>query len=163
MTRLSIITGAKTPILRTKTKRVSTVTKGLQKLLRDMEATLIAAEGLGLAAPQVGQSLRVCLAKIGGRITPLINPDVTWRSEETERAEEGCLSLPGEFAEVPRAVSIVVRYQNARGQEQERKLFSLEARIVQHEIDHLEGVLIVDYVMERMPAMKLPDRSRSAL
>lgn len=145
MTRLPIVTGALTPVLRTKTKRVAKVTKEMLKLLRDMEETLVAADGLGIAAPQVNAGLRMCLARIGGKNTPLINPDITWRSTEMAIAEEGCLSLPGDYADVPRATAIIVRYENARGQEQERKLTDLEARIVQHEVDHLEGILIVDY------------------
>lgn len=147
MTKLPIVTGADTPILRTKTKRVARVTKDVLKLLKDMEETLTAVDGLGLAAPQVHQSLRMCLAKIGSRFTPLMNPDITWRSQEMTIAEEGCLSLPGQWADVPRSTAIVVRYLNARGKEQERKLTDLEARIVQHEVDHLEGILIVDYQM----------------
>ncbi len=150
MPKLRIITGADTPILRAKTKRVAKVTKEVLKLIKDMEQTLIAVDGLGLAAPQINESLRLCLAKIGGRITPLINPDVTWRSREMMIAEEGCLSLPGDWANVPRAIAIIVKYQNARGQEQERKLSDLEARIVQHEVDHLEGILIVDYKLEKV-------------
>lgn len=145
MTTRPIITGENTPVLRTKTKRVPKVTKEVQKLLKDMEDTLAHAQGLGLAAPQIGESLRLCLAKIGGRVTPLINPDILSRSHEKDIAEEGCLSLPGQWVDVPRSVDIVLRYLNARGQEQERKLMGIEARIVQHEVDHLEGVLIVDY------------------
>ena len=149
MAILSIVTGSDTPMLRTKGKRIAKVTKDIAKLLKDMEATLIKADGLGLAAPQVNQSLRLCLAKIGGRITPLINPDITWRSEDKATAEEGCLSLPGMYVDVPRPIAIIVRYENAKGQKQERKLSDLEARIVQHEVDHVEGVLIVDY--QNMP------------
>lgn len=145
MAILPIITGAQTPVLRTKTKRIAKVTKEILKLLKDMEDTLIKADGLGLAAPQVNHSLRLCLAKIGGRVTPLINPDITWRSTESDVVEEGCLSLPGLWADVRRPISIILTYLNARGEEQERKLTGLEARIVQHEVDHLEGVLIVDY------------------
>ncbi len=145
MPKLVIVTGENTPVLRKKTKRIAKVTKDIQKFLKDMEETLIAADGLGLAAPQVNQSLRICLARIGGRITPLINPDIKWKSTETSIAEEGCLSLPGKWADVPRSIDIIVRYDNARGEEQERKLTDLEARIVQHEVDHLDGILIVDY------------------
>lgn len=121
------------------------VTKEILKLLKDMEETTKAADGLGLAAPQVGLSLRLCLVKLNGRLTPLINPDITWKSTETDTAEEGCLSLPNLWIDVPRAKSVVVRYIDAKGTPQERKLEAMPARIVQHEVDHLEGKLIVDY------------------
>lgn len=145
MAKLPIVTGADTPVLRMKTKLVAKVTKDVTKLLRDMEDTLIAADGLGIAAPQVNESLRMCLAKIGNRITPLINPQITWKNAERAIAEEGCLSLPGQWADVPRATAIIVQYKNAKGEDQERKLTDMEARIVQHEVDHLDGILIVDY------------------
>ena len=145
MPTLPIITGEKNPMLRTKTKRVPKVTKEIQKLIRNMEETVKAADGLGLAAPQVSESVRICLARLNGRMTPLINPDILSRSAEKDIAEEGCLSLPNLYVNVPRSLSIVLKYQNAKGEIQERRLTDLEARIVQHEVDHLEGVLIVDY------------------
>lgn len=143
---LSIVTGEKSPILRTKTKRVATVSKDVKKLLKDMEETTIAAEGLGIAAPQVGSDLRVCIARINGRLTPLVNPEITWRSTAMDVAEEGCLSLPKVWVPVPRATEIIVKYQTLRGDMKELKLADMDARVVQHETDHLDGKLIVDYV-----------------
>lgn len=143
---LKIVTGEDKKILRTKTKRVPTVTKDVQKFLKEMEATTIKADGLGLAAPQVGSDLRMCIARFNGRLTPMVNPEITWRSKITETAEEGCLSLPGVWVPVSRAVEIVVRYQTARGDTKELKLSDMDARVVQHEVDHLDGVLIIDYV-----------------
>lgn len=143
---LKIVTGAEKKILRTKTKRVPEVTKEVQALLRDMEATTIKADGLGLAAPQIGSDLRVCVARIKGRLTPLVNPEITWRSKITETSEEGCLSLPGVWVPVSRAVEITVTYQTARGDEKEATLKDMDARVVQHETDHLDGKLIIDYV-----------------
>lgn len=142
---LPIITGPDNPMLRTKTKRVPKVSKDIQKLIRNMEETVKNADGLGLAAPQVNESLRICLARLNGRMTPLINPDIISKSIEKDIAEEGCLSLPNLYVNVPRSLSIVLKYQNAKGEQQERRLTDLEARIVQHEVDHLNGVLIVDY------------------
>lgn len=142
---LPIITGADTPVLRTKTKKVSQVTREVLSLIKDMEATTKKADGLGLAAPQVGTSLRLCIARMNGRLTPLINPEILWKSDEIEVAEEGCLSLPNLWMNVPRSVEITVRYQDAKGAEQERKLKGLDARVVQHEVDHLDGILITDY------------------
>jgi peptide deformylase len=145
MAVLKILTGADTPILRSKTKKVSKVTKDLLKLLKDMEETTVAADGLGLAAPQVNHSERVCIVRIGKKLTPLINPDILFRSEDKEFAEEGCLSLPEVWLQIPRSISIVVQYMDAKGKMQERMLEHMDARVVQHEVDHLEGKLIVDY------------------
>ena len=145
MAALPIVTGADTPVLRAKTAKVAKVTKDIAALLKDMEDTVKAADGLGLAAPQIGRSLRLCLAKIGGKLTALVNPDITWKSAETATAEEGCLSLPGLWRDVVRPTSIVVTFMDAKGKPQERKLTDLDARVVQHEVDHLEGKLIVDY------------------
>lgn len=142
---LPILTGTDNPVLRTKTQKVERVSKELLKFLKDMEETVIAADGLGLAAPQVGSSERVCIVKMHGRLTPLINPEITWKGTEKASAEEGCLSLPGIWLNVERPTEIILKYTDAKGTEQERKLTALSARIVQHEVDHLEGVLIVDY------------------
>ena len=143
---LPIVTGAETPILRTKTKRVPALTKEVKKLLQDMHDTTVAADGLGLAAPQVGLDLRACVARINGRLTPLVNPEITWKSKTTEIAEEGCLSLPGIWVPVSRSTEIIVRYQTLRGDQKELKLSDMDARVVQHETDHLDGKLITDYV-----------------
>lgn len=132
-------------MLRTPTKSVVRVTKELQKVLKDMEATTLDADGLGIAAPQVNRSERMCIVKLRGRFLPMVNPDITSYSKETEDAEEGCLSLPGIWVNVPRSVWIVVRYLDARGQQKELRLEHIDARIVQHEVDHLDGKLIVDY------------------
>lgn len=147
MAILPIITGEKTPILRQKSQHVEKVTKEITKLIGDMEETLAHAEGLGLAAPQVNSSLSICLARLGERITPLINPEITWRSKETDTIEEGCLSLPGILVTVSRPTNIIVQYTDAKGRTQERSLSDLDARVVQHEIDHLNGILIVDYIL----------------
>ncbi|MBM3231205.1 peptide deformylase [Candidatus Peregrinibacteria bacterium] len=143
---LPIVTGKDTPVLRKKTKPVPKVTKEVLKLIKDLRSTVKKAEGLGIAAPQVGVSLRVCLANINGKMTPLINPDITWKSEETMMMQEGCLSLPGVDVDVRRAVEIAVVYLDEKGKEQERRLHDLDARVVQHETDHLDGILIVDYL-----------------
>lgn len=150
MAVLPIVVGVEQPVLRAKTKEVA-VTKEILKLVKDMEQTTVKAEGLGLAAPQIGQSLRVCVAKVNGRLTPLINPHITQKSKETDVMEEGCLSLPGIWLPISRSVSIVVEYMNAKGQPQVRKFDAMEARIVQHEVDHLDGKLITDYAQMPTP------------
>lgn len=142
---LPIITGADAPILRTKTKSVTRITKELVKLLKDMDETRIGSEGAGIAAPQVGRSERVCIAMINKVPVALINPEITWKSEETDVQQEGCLSLPGQWIDVPRAIEIIISFKNTKGAEQEMKLRGWSARVVQHEVDHLDGKLIVDY------------------
>jgi peptide deformylase len=146
MPALPILLGQDNPILRKKTERVPKVTKKVLKLIKDMKASMKAANGVGLAAPQVGESLRICIGRVNGKSTPLINPDITWRSPETAIDEEGCLSLPKIWLPVPRAVEITLTYQDEKGEQQERRLKDFDARVVQHEVDHLEGILIVDYL-----------------
>jgi peptide deformylase len=143
---LPIVIGADNPVLRKKTEKVPQVTKKILKLIKDMHASMDAANGVGLAAPQVGESLRLCLVTMHGKTVPLINPDISWKSTETAFDEEGCLSLPNTWLQISRSVEIIVRYVDEKGQEQERKLKDFDARVVQHEVDHLEGILIVDYV-----------------
>ncbi|MBT5236839.1 peptide deformylase [Candidatus Peregrinibacteria bacterium] len=145
MTVLPIIKGEETEVLRTKAATVLQVTKEILKLIKNMEETVKKAEGLGLAAPQIGQSVRVCLVMLHGKMTPMINPEITWRSEEATVMTEGCLSLPKIEVEVTRPVEVIVKYTNKKGQEQERRLHDLDAKVMQHEFDHLNGVLIVDY------------------
>lgn len=145
MTALPIVKGENTEILRTKAQMVPRVTKEVLKLIKDMHNTVQKAEGLGLAAPQIGVSLRICLVMIHGKMTPMINPEILWFSEETMPMTEGCLSLPGIEVSVDRPVEVVIKYTDKKGQEQERRLHDLDAKVVQHEVDHLNGVLIVDY------------------
>ena len=145
MAVLPILTGASNPVLRKKTGRVPKVTKGILKLIKDMKATMEAANGVGLAAPQVGASLRICLGQVNGKLTALINPEITRKSKEKEIDEEGCLSLPNIYLPISRSVEITVTYLDEKGKEQERKMSNFDARVVQHEVDHLDGILIVDY------------------
>lgn len=142
---LPIVIGEKTPILRAKTVPVGKITKVIKQLLTDMKETVVAAKGAGLAAPQVGRSDRLCLAMIGNKITALINPSITWRSDTTAIAEEGCLSLPDLWLNISRPTAIIVHFQTERGADRELKLGGFDARVVQHEVDHLEGILITDH------------------
>jgi len=146
---LPIEKGADNPILRKKGAKVQKVTKTLQKLIKDMHDTVKAADGAGLAAPQIGRSLQLCLALIDGRMTVLVNPKITSKSDEMETEEEGCLSLPGLTVAVTRPVSITVQYMDVAGKTQERRLERFDARAVQHEVDHLNGVLLVDYPQKK--------------
>jgi peptide deformylase len=145
MAVLPIVIGENSPILRAKTKKVPKVTKDILKLIADMQETTIDAKGAGIAAPQVGRSERICIAMIQNKLTPLINPVISWKSPEQDIMEEGCLSLPDVWLQIPRSLEILLTYQDESGKKIERKLHSYDARVVQHEVDHLEGVLIVDY------------------
>jgi peptide deformylase len=123
----------------------------LLRMLDDMLETMYAAPGIGLAAPQVGVLTRAFVADVGeeGNRSPifLINPELVWRSETSNLAEEGCLSLPKQFGEVARADQVRVRYTDREGQGQEELTAEgLLARCLQHEIDHLNGVLFVDHL-----------------
>lgn len=153
MAVLPLVTGTDTPVLRNGTKRVGKVTKEVKKLLADMEETMMAADGAGIAAPQVGSDLRMCWALINGKHTALIDVDITERSAEKLVEEEGCLSLPGVPVMVPRSVEIVVKYTDMRGHPQERRLRDYNARVVQHEVDHLDGKLIADYLPSAIPVV----------
>lgn len=121
------------------------MTKELVKLLKDMKETMKEENGLGLAAPQVNHTERICIVTMNGKPTSVVNPDITWMSEEKACMEEGCLSLPGENVKVERSAELTLKYLDEEGQEQTRRLHDLDARVVQHEVDHLNGVLIVDY------------------
>lgn len=145
MAVLPLIIGEKNPVLRAKTKEVKKVTKDIVKLLMDMEDTLIEAKGAGLAAPQVGRHERICLAVLEQKVIPLINPHITWKSDTTAIAEEGCLSLPELWVNVSRSTEIVVEFMAPNGKKLELKLSGFDARVVQHEVDHLEGILITDH------------------
>ena len=134
------------PILRSKASPVSMFDEELARLAEDMHETMRAAPGVGLAATQVGRLLRMFVydsGDEGGRGT-LVNPSITWMSEETDEAEEGCLSLPGTYYPVTRATSVKVRAQDVTGAPIEKEGEGFLARIFQHEIDHLDGVLFID-------------------
>jgi peptide deformylase len=119
-------------------------------LLPTMFATMYRAPGIGLAAPQIGESLRVAVVDLMPEGTPrplvLINPEVVAASEETATREEGCLSLPGQYADVTRPARVTVRYLDETGARRELHADGLLAACVQHEMDHLDGVLFVDHL-----------------
>jgi len=145
MPALPIVIGESTPILRAKTVPVKKISKEIKKLIADMQDTVAAAKGAGIAAPQVGRSERLCIALIGKTMTAMINPMITWKSESTSIAEEGCLSLPELWLNVSRSTEIIVAYETEAGKKRELKLYGFDARVVQHETDHLDGILITDH------------------
>ncbi len=122
----------------------------VRALIPQMFATMYAAPGIGLAAPQIGRLLRLVVIDLAPEKVPapivLINPEIVAASAETATAEEGCLSLPEQYAEVTRPARVKVRYQDEQGNRQEIEGEGLMAACLQHEIDHLNGVLFVDYL-----------------
>lgn len=141
------------PVLRAKAKPVATVDKTVLGLLDDMLQTMYDAPGIGLAAPQIGVSQRVLVMDLGvrddthgGDVWQMINPEIIGQSTETSTYDEGCLSIPGVNAEITRPASVRVRFLNRDGKIEEMDASGLLATCVQHEIDHLNGVLYIDYV-----------------
>ncbi len=117
-----------------------------EDIIKEMSELMYTRDGVGLAAPQVGISKRFFLYDIGEKLNVVINPEIIERSKETEISEEGCLSIPEIFDEVPRAVRVVVRYRDLGENEFTRSLEGYEARVFQHEFDHLNGKLFIDYL-----------------
>ena len=139
-----ILTAAQ-PILRERAKRVSTFDASLHRLLDDMLVTMRDAPGIGLAANQIGVPLQVAVIEIEGRITELVNPQIVKGSGE-QVDWEGCLSIPGYVAEVGRQAKVTVKARDRHGREFRVKGEELFSRALQHEIDHLNGHLYVDYL-----------------
>ena len=136
------------PRLRTVAAPVSDFAAGLQQLIDDMAETMYAARGIGLAATQVDQHIRLLLLDVSetrDQLLVFINPELLDRSGST-RNEEGCLSVPEIYAEIKRAEEVTVRAQNASGEWFEQQLDGLAAICLQHEMDHLQGRLFVDYL-----------------
>lgn len=130
-------------VLKEKARIVPKINANILKLLDNMAETMYEANGVGLAAPQVGVSKRVIVADIGEGIIELINPEiVNYCGQETDN--EGCLSIPGYIGEVTRAYEVEVKGQDRQGQEVRIKAQGLLARVLQHEIDHLEGILFLE-------------------
>ena len=138
---------AQDPILRRVCSRVRRVDNSTRRLLDDMTASMDAANGVGLSGPQVGKPLRLIVVRVGDDLLQLVNPEIV-RSSGEEIAEEGCLSLPYYYGPVARAASVTVRGLDRQGKKVRRKTDGLLARALQHEIDHLQGVLFTDKLVE---------------
>ena len=150
MAQLPIIT-APDPRLKIKAPPVPAVDDKIRRLMDDMLDTMYGAIGIGLAAPQVGQSSRVIVldvAREGEKPQPLqlANPEILWRSPELTSGNEGCLSLPEHYAEVTRPAKIRLRYLDYQNEIREIEASGLLGMCLQHEIDHLDGVLFVDHI-----------------
>ncbi len=139
------------PKLRTKSLKVKKVDSAIKNLMDDMLETMYEAPGIGLAAIQIGVAKRVVvmdLSKEAEKKNPMyfVNPEIIWKSDKNSTYEEGCLSIPNQFAKVDRSEKCHVKYLDYNGQEKEIEAEGLLSTCIQHEIDHLNGVLFIDYL-----------------
>jgi peptide deformylase len=165
MALLKVIT-APDPRLKVKARPVAKVDAEVRKLMDDMLETMYAAPGIGLAAPQVGVARRVMVLDIAREGEPpqplrMANPELTWTSAEEASYNEGCLSLPDQFADVVRPAAIRVRYLDHENEIRELAAEGLLATCIQHEMDHLEGVLFVDHISALKRSMILRKLSKA--
>ncbi len=139
------------PRLKKECEPVEAVNDEIKTLLDDMLETMYAAPGIGLAAPQIGVMKRVVVMDVSDdkdkpEPLKLINPEIIWESEETSIYQEGCLSIPEQYADVERPAEVGMRYMDENGETHEIEADGLLATCIQHEIDHLDGVLFTDYL-----------------
>lgn len=134
------------PLLRMRAEEVSAVGAEEKQLLEFMRSTMYANKGIGLAAPQVGITKRIIVLDTGDGLLKMVNPDITEKSESASPLEEGCLSIPGKIVEVRRPEQITVSFTDEDGMRITKGFGGLAAKAVQHEIDHLDGKLIIDYL-----------------
>ena len=155
------------PVLKSSAIAVDQFDDSLRQQVRRMEAIMGAARGVGLAAPQLGSSQRLLVYRVGpdAPVIALANPELEWASDEREALDEGCLSIPGVSVDVERPVHVRVRALDEDGELRTVEASGLEARVIQHEMDHLDGVLILDRTSrdERKRALReLRDAERDA-
>jgi peptide deformylase len=150
------------PILREETKPVADISGEIQRLIDDMFETMYAAKGIGLAAPQVGRTERLCVIDVDDEPMVLINPEILESSRASEKAEEGCLSIPDIYGDVERPAKVLVRAMDRAGGVFEREADGLLARCMQHEIDHLHGKMFIDYmsVLKKRSAISQWEKER---
>lgn len=149
------------PILTNKTKPVEKITPDILKLVNDMIETCRKANGIGLAAPQIGKSIRLCIINLEHLGIPpfaLINPKITKKSWKKIEMEEGCLSIPGIYGIVKRPKKITVRALNLEGVISQLEAGDLLARVIQHEVDHLDGILITSKLVRRTEGNETKER-----
>lgn len=152
MTKLHILT-APDPRLKRKSQPVSAFDARLHRLIDDMLETMYAAPGIGLAAPQVGILERLLVLDVAARDAPadprvFINPEIVWASEDDATYEEGCLSVPEHYSDVARPASVRVKHFDRDGIEREVEATGLLATCLQHEMDHLDGILFIDHLSQ---------------
>ncbi|MBA3358005.1 MAG: peptide deformylase [Thermoleophilaceae bacterium] len=165
---LSFIRRLGDPVLRSRATQVDRFDDSLKGQVARMAGLMHDALGLGLAAPQLGISQRLLVYRVGldAPLVVLANPEVEWSSGEEETMEEGCLSLPGVTVDVDRSIHVRVRALDEQGEERRVEASGLEARVILHEMDHLEGVLILDRTSreqrrDAMRALREAERERS--
>ncbi len=157
------------PVLKTKCEPVAAVDDAVRALMDDMLDTMYAAPGIGLAAPQIGVTKRVIVVDVSDKDEPrnpicLANPEILWKAEETAPHEEGCLSIPDLYADVERPVAVRVAYLDRDGEKREIEADGLLGICLQHEIDHIDGVLFVDHLssLKRNMIMKKMVKAKKA-
>ena len=134
------------PLLRKKAKKIKEITPEIHELTKRMIQIMIKEDGVGLAAPQVGISKRMIIVQGEKGPEVFLNPRIIFKSKEKELAEEGCLSLPGLFLEVKRSRKVKVEFTDLEGERYVLSAEGIMARIFQHEIDHLNGILFIDRI-----------------
>ena len=152
-------------ILRQKSSIVQKVDKDIQKLMDDMLETMYAAPGIGLAAIQVGVAKRIIVLDIAPKDSPrnpmyFVNPEIVQKSENHSTYEEGCLSVPDQFAEIDRPSTCEIEYLDYYGKKKILKAEGLLATCIQHEMDHLEGILFIDYLSKLKKTMIIKKLSK---
>ena len=153
------------PVLRQKAKRVSRIDNSIQRLIDDMVETMRQANGVGLAAPQVGVPLRVIVLQMSEEEPmAIINPEIVKRLGEQE-VNEGCLSVPGYFGEIKRSASVTVKGRDRQGKTIRIKATGLMAEALEHEIDHLNGTLYIDHVdsQDKLHKIEAPDITKQII
>jgi peptide deformylase len=154
------------PVLRTKARPVDRFDDALGTEIERMGRLMNDALGVGLAATQVGTLHRLLVYRVqqDGPVVALVNPEIEWKGKETETIEEGCLSLPAVLVDVERPIHVRVRAQDGAGDQITIEASGLEARVIQHEIDHLDGVLILDRTSrdQRKEAMRAMREAQAA-
>jgi peptide deformylase len=166
---LSFIRRLGDPVLKSRATPVDRFDDSLRRQVSRMAGLMSDALGVGLAAPQLGASQRLLVYRVGmdAPVIALANPELEWQSEDRDVLEEGCLSLPGIHVDVERALHVRVRGKDEHGDERKVEASGLEARVIQHEIDHLDGVLILDRTTreqrrEAMRELREAERAREA-
>lgn len=133
------------PILQTKGKKITNpLDPEIQELIKEMIDTMRLEKGVGLAAQQIGRAIQLAVIEVDAIVYTLINPKITSLSREVEPLEEGCLSVPGKFFSIKRSSSVQVRYIDEKGEKKKLRARGLLAQAIQHEVDHLNGILILD-------------------
>jgi len=136
------------PVLKRKSREVKEIDGNIQKLIDNMAKLMYQNKGLGLAAPQVGILKRVIVADVGDGLVSLVNPKILWRQGKDTMAE-GCLSIPGINLEIKRSKEVIIEGLTKEREKVQLGAVGLLARVLQHEIDHLDGILIVDQVPKK--------------